>query len=59
MIEPVAEDAPAKAKAQAAYVKRFDEALAGPAPAKYSASCANSRPPGAGVHALDNGSLLG
>ncbi|PCC68434.1 hypothetical protein SAMN02745121_04996 [Nannocystis exedens] len=34
VIEPVAEDAPAKAKAQAAYVKRFDEALVGPAPAK-------------------------
>ncbi|WAS96758.1 hypothetical protein [Nannocystis punicea] len=34
VIEPVADDAPAKAKAQAAYVKRFDEALAGPAPAK-------------------------
>ncbi|MDC0716372.1 hypothetical protein [Nannocystis bainbridge] len=34
VIEPVGDDAPAKAKAQAAYVKRFDEALAGPAPAR-------------------------
>ncbi|MCY1054599.1 hypothetical protein [Nannocystis sp. SCPEA4] len=34
VIEPVAEDAPAKAQAQAAYVKRFDEALKGPASIK-------------------------
>jgi len=34
VIEPVAEDAPAKTRTQAAYVKRFDEALKGPAPVK-------------------------
>ena len=34
VIEPIAEDAPARTKSQAAYVKRFDEALAGPATAR-------------------------